>query len=120
MSDGHAVELLRFEAPYDWPALIGFLTARATPGVEQVEPNRYRRTIAAGGRGGVIEVGYEAGRAWLELRVSSGTPVATETIVTRVRRLFDLDADPQKPQAILTGDTLFVGDVGRPDLRASL
>jgi len=34
--------------------------------------------------------------------------------------VFDLDADAQKPQAILTGDTLFVGDVGRPDLRASL
>jgi hydroxyacylglutathione hydrolase len=30
--------------------------------------------------------------------------------------------DPQKdpPHAVLTGDTLFIGDVGRPDLRASL
>ena len=26
----------------------------------------------------------------------------------------------QKPYAVLTGDTLFIGDVGRPDLRASL
>jgi hydroxyacylglutathione hydrolase len=26
----------------------------------------------------------------------------------------------EKPRAVLTGDTLFVGDVGRPDLRASL
>ena len=26
----------------------------------------------------------------------------------------------EKPHAVLTGDTLFVGDVGRPDLRASL
>jgi hydroxyacylglutathione hydrolase len=34
--------------------------------------------------------------------------------------VFDLDADARQPQAILTGDTLFVGDVGRPDLRASL
>jgi hydroxyacylglutathione hydrolase len=32
----------------------------------------------------------------------------------------DLDRDAVKPQAILTGDTLFIGDVGRPDLRASL
>lgn len=28
--------------------------------------------------------------------------------------------DVQTPHAVLTGDTLFVGDVGRPDLRASL
>jgi hydroxyacylglutathione hydrolase len=33
---------------------------------------------------------------------------------------FDLAKDPAKPYAVLTGDTLFIGDVGRPDLRASL
>ncbi|HWE51785.1 MAG TPA: MBL fold metallo-hydrolase [Bryobacteraceae bacterium] len=33
---------------------------------------------------------------------------------------FDLQKDPAKPHAVLTGDTLFIGDVGRPDLRASL
>lgn len=34
--------------------------------------------------------------------------------------VFDLQKDPEKPYAVLTGDTLFIGDVGRPDLRASL
>lgn len=34
--------------------------------------------------------------------------------------VFDLAANPTKPYAVLTGDTLFIGDVGRPDLRASL
>lgn len=34
--------------------------------------------------------------------------------------VFDLQKDAAKPYAILTGDTLFIGDVGRPDLRASL
>jgi len=34
--------------------------------------------------------------------------------------VFDLQRDPAKPHAVLTGDTLFIGDVGRPDLRASL
>jgi rhodanese-related sulfurtransferase/glyoxylase-like metal-dependent hydrolase (beta-lactamase superfamily II) len=34
--------------------------------------------------------------------------------------IFDLQKDPAKPYAVLTGDTLFIGDVGRPDLRASL
>jgi len=32
---------------------------------------------------------------------------------------FDRAADPARPHAVLTGDTLFVGDVGRPDLMAS-
>jgi hydroxyacylglutathione hydrolase len=34
--------------------------------------------------------------------------------------VFDLEKDKDKPYAVLTGDTLFIGDVGRPDLRASL
>jgi hydroxyacylglutathione hydrolase len=34
--------------------------------------------------------------------------------------VFDLANNPAKPYAVLTGDTLFIGDVGRPDLRASL
>jgi hydroxyacylglutathione hydrolase len=34
--------------------------------------------------------------------------------------VFDLKKDREKPYAVLTGDTLFIGDVGRPDLRASL
>ena len=29
-------------------------------------------------------------------------------------------ATGEHPYAVLTGDTLFIGDVGRPDLRASL
>src|SRR5580693_10497388 len=28
--------------------------------------------------------------------------------------VFDLKKDPAKPYAVLTGDTLFIGDVGRP------
>ncbi|MGB6975452.1 MAG: MBL fold metallo-hydrolase [Terracidiphilus sp.] len=34
--------------------------------------------------------------------------------------VFDLHKDARSPHAVLTGDTLFIGDVGRPDLRASL
>src|SRR5436853_43578 len=32
----------------------------------------------------------------------------------------DVGGDSDAPRAVLTGDTLFVGDVGRPDLRASM
>jgi rhodanese-related sulfurtransferase len=34
--------------------------------------------------------------------------------------VFDLTKSQTEPHAVLTGDTLFIGDVGRPDLRASL
>ena len=34
--------------------------------------------------------------------------------------VYDLDHSSENPHAVLTGDTLFIGDVGRPDLMASV
>jgi hydroxyacylglutathione hydrolase len=34
--------------------------------------------------------------------------------------VYDLQQNQHKPHAVLTGDTLFIGDVGRPDLRAAM
>ncbi|HET6932890.1 MAG TPA: rhodanese-like domain-containing protein, partial [Candidatus Acidoferrum sp.] len=34
--------------------------------------------------------------------------------------VYDLARSQTEPQAVLTGDTLFIGDVGRPDLRVAL
>ena len=34
--------------------------------------------------------------------------------------VYDLAKDSTNPEAVLTGDTLFIGDVGRPDLLASI
>jgi hydroxyacylglutathione hydrolase len=34
--------------------------------------------------------------------------------------VYDMTEGEERPQAVLSGDTLFIGDVGRPDLRASL
>lgn len=34
--------------------------------------------------------------------------------------VYDLQQDAHVPHAVLTGDTLFIGDVGRPDLMASI
>lgn len=35
---------LPYRAPYEWEAMIAFLTARAIPSVESVSPRRYART----------------------------------------------------------------------------
>ncbi len=57
----------------------------------------------------------EMGAVRLEARETPGhTPESLSILV------FDRARDAARPHAVLTGDTLFVGDVGRPDLRASL
>jgi glyoxylase-like metal-dependent hydrolase (beta-lactamase superfamily II)/rhodanese-related sulfurtransferase len=57
----------------------------------------------------------EFGGVRLEVLETPGhTPESISILV------FDLERDAGRPHAVLTGDTLFIGDVGRPDLRASL
>lgn len=57
----------------------------------------------------------EFGRVRLKILETPGhTPESISILV------YDLAKNAREPQSVLTGDTLFVGDVGRPDLRASL
>jgi glyoxylase-like metal-dependent hydrolase (beta-lactamase superfamily II)/rhodanese-related sulfurtransferase len=57
----------------------------------------------------------EFGKVRLKVLETPGhTPESISIIV------YDLEKDERHPYAVLTGDTLFIGDVGRPDLRASL
>jgi AraC family transcriptional regulator, regulatory protein of adaptative response / DNA-3-methyladenine glycosylase II len=87
---------LAYRPPYDWDQVIGFLAARATPGVELVDDNRYHRSIAIGGTTGIIAIGPAEKGSALMLEVQFGDPRALLTIVERVRRMFDLGADPSR------------------------
>ena len=57
----------------------------------------------------------EFGRVQLRPLETPGHTAESISIV-----VYDLDRSGTEPQAVLTGDTLFVGDVGRPDLRVAL
>ena len=57
----------------------------------------------------------EWGRVRLKVLETPGhTPESISLVV------YDLNASETQPHGVLTGDTLFIGDVGRPDLRAAL
>ena len=55
------------------------------------------------------------GRVRLEVSETPGHTIESISIL-----VYDLDRDSAHPYAVLTGDALFIGDVGRPDLRASV
>jgi len=57
----------------------------------------------------------EFGRVRLKILETPGhTPESVSILV------YDLDASERQPHSVFTGDTLFIGDVGRPDLRVAL
>jgi AraC family transcriptional regulator, regulatory protein of adaptative response / DNA-3-methyladenine glycosylase II len=93
---------LSYKPPFDWPAIVGFLAMRAIPGVEEVRPDRYARTISLGGAHGTIVV-RPLRQKWADGRSTQHALVATirypditalPVIVDRIRRIFDLGADP--------------------------
>jgi AraC family transcriptional regulator of adaptative response / DNA-3-methyladenine glycosylase II len=108
---------LSYRPPYDWDALMSFLSARAIPGVELVTARRYSRTIELDGAQGRISV--EPGKGdWLKATISFPRLQALPAIITRIRRVFDLAADPLAIGAHLARDPALAPLVAaRPGLR---
>jgi AraC family transcriptional regulator of adaptative response / DNA-3-methyladenine glycosylase II len=92
---------LAYRPPYDWDGILAHLAA---PGV--VEAGRYTRAITLDGKHGAIEVTRAASGPALVLEVRFPEPRALLSIVERVKRLFDLGADPAAIAATLGADPL--------------
>jgi AraC family transcriptional regulator, regulatory protein of adaptative response / DNA-3-methyladenine glycosylase II len=109
---------LPYQPPFDWALQLGFLAPRCIPGVEAVEGECYRRSIALDGRHGVVEVRPVAGANQLEATIRIPGVGALGSIVHRLKRQFDLDADATAIGAQLSGDPLLAPLVAaRPGLR---
>jgi AraC family transcriptional regulator, regulatory protein of adaptative response / DNA-3-methyladenine glycosylase II len=94
---------LRYREPLDWEAIAAFLGARAIPGVESVDDGVYRRSFVAGANASVLEV--RPGRPGALVLALEGSGLAIDLgLVERVRRLFDLGANPAALAAILGAD----------------
>ncbi len=110
---GALILRLDYRPPFDFAATLDFLRGRALPGIEHVDDQSYTRVI-----GDVAAPGSLSVRAWpggepaLALRLEG---VATDQVlasVQRVRRMFDLDADP-----VTIADKLYADARLRPLLR---
>ncbi|ABC80745.1 AlkA N-terminal domain-containing protein [Anaeromyxobacter dehalogenans] len=116
--DGAIAIALPHTAPYDWPALLEFLAARAIPGVEQVADGAYRRTVALDGAAGTVEVRPDPRGRGLLATLRLPRVAAIAPAVERLRRLLDLDADAAAIGAHLSGDPLLAPLLAaRPGLR---
>jgi AraC family transcriptional regulator of adaptative response / DNA-3-methyladenine glycosylase II len=110
---------VRYRPPYDWESMLGFLAARAIPGVEVVERGYYRRTVAIGGAIGSVAVAHLPERQSLAVTIHFPNVRALPAIVNRVRRLFDVGADIETIDQHLSNDPQLAPWVARrPGLRA--
>jgi AraC family transcriptional regulator, regulatory protein of adaptative response / DNA-3-methyladenine glycosylase II len=108
---------LGYRPPYDWEAMLAFLHQQAIPGIETVTDNRYARTIAIGDQSGVLFV-EPADKNCLKVTVRFPRLSVLSAIIGRVRRVFDLAADPMAIDAHLGQDPLLQPLIAtRPGLR---
>ena len=109
---------LRFRPPFQWEKLLEFLAPRATPGVECVEDGRYSRNISLNGHTGNLAVSLHSTGLALEVRISFPEAKLLFLIIERVRRMFDLAADPSDMAAHLKSDPLLAHRIAAvPGLR---
>lgn len=114
---------LGYRPPYDFTAMLDFLRGRALPGVEVVDGSSYSRVFAPGEGHSTDAAGWLRVSQWpgpskhtdehaLKLELHGARPPQMLEIVNRLRRMFDLDADPQA-----IGDALSVDARLRPLLK---
>ena len=121
---------LAYRGPYAAAELFDYLGRRAIPGVEELvgEPGArtYRRTLRLPAGTAIAEVDVRPGDGgWLECRLNLGELRDLTAGIQRLRRLFDLDADPYAVAERLGADTVLgasavLGELvrRRPGLRA--
>lgn len=101
---------LAYRPPLAWRALVGFLGARAVPGVEEVVGDVYRRVLTLPGGPAVVDLAHRPDVGTVTCRLRScrpgDVPGARDVAaaIAACRRLLDLDADPAAVDAALAGD----------------
>ncbi|GAA2181163.1 Ada metal-binding domain-containing protein [Brooklawnia cerclae] len=94
--------VLPYREPIDVRGLFGWFGTRAVDGLESVTGNSYRRSLRIGRRAAVVEIVDTGTRLEASMRVEDLADLPV--VVSRVRRLLDLDADPAGADAALAAD----------------
>src|SRR6266699_5269161 len=103
---------LAYRAPIDGERMLGFLAARAIPGVEEVRDGRYRRTIQLPNGTGILSLSplgpgpvmRHPGPGYVDCELQLEDLRDLTAAVQRCRRLLDLDADPESVTGYLSAD----------------
>jgi AraC family transcriptional regulator of adaptative response / DNA-3-methyladenine glycosylase II len=109
---------LSYRPPFDWNALLAFFAARAIPGMEEVRDGTYRRIVRVDVHIALIAVSHLPERNALQVEIACDHVPALPVIASRLRRVFDLDADTEAIARHLSGDRALAPTVRRqPGLR---
>jgi AraC family transcriptional regulator, regulatory protein of adaptative response / DNA-3-methyladenine glycosylase II len=104
---------LPYQPPFSWSTLLAFFKTRLITGVETIRKDSYLRLIANSNKPTLIEVFPTAHEASLTLRITNPPTAHLLPLVSRVRALFDLEADSLAITQKLEQDPIFTPWVQR-------
>ena len=93
---------LSVRQPYDPGGVVGWLAARALPGVEECADGTYRRVLQLPGGPGTVTLRPAPDHVQASFRLATVADLGAA--VARCRRLLDLDADPSSYLPVLAAD----------------
>jgi AraC family transcriptional regulator of adaptative response / DNA-3-methyladenine glycosylase II len=110
---------LGYRPPYDFDAVLAFLRTRALPGIELVDAHSYARVFGPANAAGWLRLSaWPAGDHALQLQLHCPQSTQLLGVVTTLRRMFDLDANPQSIADTFRHDAVLGALVARrPGLR---
>lgn len=85
---------LGYRPPYNWKFVIDFLSKRAIPGIEWVCDETYLRVFQLDGVLGWLQVEHHPEHNRLVCRVSCPNVTSLGVVKEKVKRMFDIDANP--------------------------
>lgn len=103
-SDQNLVLRLAYRPPIAWKALLAFLGSRGNPRVERSVSQRYIRTVSLGKYAGWIVAEQNPRNHQIRVELSPSLLPCLVELQARLRRLFDLDANPSVIEEQLRGD----------------
>jgi AraC family transcriptional regulator of adaptative response / DNA-3-methyladenine glycosylase II len=93
---------LHYRPPYDWDALLEFLSIRSIPGVEVIEAGEYRRSIRLGGQYCLLRVRQDKANHRLLCNITPAPESELLLVTEKLRNMFDLYADPIEIDKVLS------------------
>ncbi|MFP6849510.1 MAG: DNA-3-methyladenine glycosylase [Pseudomonas sp.] len=96
--------LLSYQPPWQWQQFYRHFALRALAGVESLQADSYARSVQLDGQRGWFRVQALTDQPALQLHYSQSLQPCLPALIMRVRKMFDLDCQPQRINAHFAAD----------------
>lgn len=87
--------------PYNWPQVRDFLQRRALSGIEYVQTQSYSRTLSFDNDAGFVTAVFDAKKGGFSVEVELTRPQYLQPLLVTLRRVLDMDTDPDSVRDVL-------------------